>query len=81
MLEIKSLRHPTGCSLIVKALLCASVLASAGCAQLPRMDPPPAMKKVEQLEYRGLLRRAGCGLAGGPVVAGVRGSAAQWPHR
>ncbi len=49
MLEIKGLRHPTGCTLIVKALLSASVLASAGCAQLPRMDSPPAVKKVEEL--------------------------------
>ena len=49
MLEIKGLRHPTGYSLIVKALLSASVIASAGCAQLPRMDSPPSMRKVEQL--------------------------------
>ncbi len=49
MLEIKGLRHPTGCTPIVKALLSASVLASAGCAQLPRMDSPPAVKKVEEL--------------------------------
>src|SRR5476651_2386432 len=49
MLEIKSLRRPTGCTLIVKMLLSASLLASAGCAQLPRMGSPPAVKKVEQL--------------------------------
>ncbi len=49
MQQIKGLRHPTGCTLMVKALLSASVLASAGCAQLPRMDSPPAVKKVEQL--------------------------------
>src|SRR5208337_449671 len=49
MHEIKGLRRPASCSLIVKALLSASVLASAGCAQLPHMDSPPAVKKVEQL--------------------------------
>ena len=80
MLEIKSLRRLTGCSLIVKALLSASLLASAGCAQLPHMDSPPSMRKVEQLRHRELFLRAGYGLAGRPVVAGVRGSAAEWPH-
>ena len=32
MLETTDLRRPTGCSLILKALLSASLLASAGCA-------------------------------------------------
>jgi NodT family efflux transporter outer membrane factor (OMF) lipoprotein len=49
MLETNGVRRPTGCTVIVKALLAASLFASAGCAQLPRMDSPPAMKKVEQL--------------------------------
>ena len=49
MLETTDLRRPTGCSLILKALLSASVLASAGCAQLPHMDSPPSMRKIEQL--------------------------------
>ncbi|MGP0086543.1 MAG: efflux transporter outer membrane subunit [Steroidobacteraceae bacterium] len=49
MLETKGLRHPTGIARIVKVLLSASLLASSGCAQLPRMDSPPALKKVEQL--------------------------------
>src|SRR5436309_1397201 len=49
MLETKGLRRPTGCTLIVKVLLSASLLASAGCAPLPRMDSPPVVKKVEQL--------------------------------
>jgi NodT family efflux transporter outer membrane factor (OMF) lipoprotein len=48
MQEIKGPR-PTGCTLIAKVLLSASLLASAGCAQLPRMDSPPAVKTVEQL--------------------------------
>jgi NodT family efflux transporter outer membrane factor (OMF) lipoprotein len=34
---------------IVKALLAAILLANAGCAPLPRKDPPPSMRKVEQL--------------------------------
>ena len=49
MLETKGLRHPTGSTRIVKMLLFASLLASSGCAQLPRIDSPPAVKKVEQL--------------------------------
>jgi NodT family efflux transporter outer membrane factor (OMF) lipoprotein len=38
----------TGCRRITSALLAASLLAAGGCAQLPRMDPPPAVKGVEQ---------------------------------
>lgn len=34
---------------IGRALLGAALLASAGCARIPRMDPPPAPKKVEEL--------------------------------
>lgn len=40
---------PTGRLSVVSALLAVSLLASAGCAQLPRLDPPPAVKGVEQL--------------------------------
>jgi Outer membrane efflux protein len=40
---------PTSCRRIVKVMLAASLLAAAGCAQLPRMDSPPAVKKIEQL--------------------------------
>src|SRR4029077_3570958 len=40
---------PTSCRRIVKVTLAASLLAIAGCAQLPRMDSPPAAKKAEQL--------------------------------
>jgi NodT family efflux transporter outer membrane factor (OMF) lipoprotein len=39
----------TPCRRIVKVMLAASLLATAGCAQLPRMESPPAVKKVEQL--------------------------------
>jgi NodT family efflux transporter outer membrane factor (OMF) lipoprotein len=39
----------TPCRRIVKVMLAASFLATAGCAQLPRMDSPPALSKVEQL--------------------------------
>jgi NodT family efflux transporter outer membrane factor (OMF) lipoprotein len=39
----------TGCQRIVSILLAVSLLAAGGCAQLPRMDPPPAVKGVEQL--------------------------------
>jgi len=37
------------CWQIVKLLLAASFLGSLGCAPLPRMDSPPALKEVEQL--------------------------------
>ena len=40
---------PTGCQRLVSALLAVSLLASAGCAQLPRLDPPPVIKGVDQL--------------------------------
>lgn len=40
---------PTVCQRLVSALLAFSLLTSAGCAQLPRLDPPPAIKGVEQL--------------------------------
>ena len=49
MLETKGPRRFTGCALIVKVLLSASLLTSSGCAPLPRMDSPPGVKKVEQL--------------------------------
>ena len=49
MLETKDFRQPTDRTLIVKVLLSASLLASSGCAQLPRLDSPPAVKNVEQL--------------------------------
>jgi hypothetical protein len=48
MLETTSLR-PTGCTLIVKMLLTAGFLTAAGCAPLPRMEPPPPLKRVDQL--------------------------------
>jgi hypothetical protein len=48
MRETKDVRH-IGCTCIVRALLAASLLTAAGCAPLPRMDSPPAVKKVEQL--------------------------------
>ena len=49
MLETKDLPEPASRTLIVKVLLSACLLVSSGCAQLPRLDPPPAVKKVEQL--------------------------------
>ena len=79
MLEIKGLRHPTGCTLIVKALLSASVLASVGCAQLPRMDSPPAVKKVEQLGSSNAFAAPAAAWPGDQWWQAVRGSAAEWP--
>ena len=49
MQEIQGHRCSTDCSRMVKLLLGASLLIAAGCAPLPRMDSPPALKKVEQL--------------------------------
>jgi NodT family efflux transporter outer membrane factor (OMF) lipoprotein len=40
---------PIPCRQIVKVLLAASLLGTAGCAQLPRLDSPPTLKAVEQL--------------------------------
>jgi NodT family efflux transporter outer membrane factor (OMF) lipoprotein len=48
-MEAMKSTHPTACQRIVSALLAVSLLGSAGCAQLPRLDPPRAVKGVEQL--------------------------------
>jgi NodT family efflux transporter outer membrane factor (OMF) lipoprotein len=50
MPQVKSFRRPTRCALVVKVLIASSLLASAGCAQLPHMETPPAVKKIEQLD-------------------------------
>jgi NodT family efflux transporter outer membrane factor (OMF) lipoprotein len=38
-----------GCRQVIGALLATSLLATAGCAQLPRLGPRPVMKSVTQL--------------------------------
>jgi hypothetical protein len=48
MLETEGVRRPTGCTVIVTMLLSASLLASVGCAQLPRTDSPPAGNKLDR---------------------------------
>src|SRR5450631_376637 len=48
-MEVMKSSNPTACQRLVRVLLAVSLLASAGCAQLPRVDPPPAMKGVDQL--------------------------------
>ena len=40
---------PGACQRIVKALIAASLVATGGCAQLPRVHPSPALKEVAQL--------------------------------
>lgn len=50
MPPIKSFPRPTRCALVVKVLIASGLLASAGCAQLPRIETPPAVKKIEQLD-------------------------------
>ncbi len=40
---------PGACQRFVKALIAASLVATGGCAQLPRMHPSPAIKGVAQL--------------------------------
>jgi NodT family efflux transporter outer membrane factor (OMF) lipoprotein len=49
MLDAKGLRRPAGGTRIVKTLMSVSLLVSAACAPLPRLDAPPAVKGVEQL--------------------------------
>ena len=49
MQEATVIGRSTRCSLMVKALLSATLLASAGCAQLPHLDSPPALKTPGQL--------------------------------
>src|SRR5271167_1687205 len=48
-MEAMKSSNPAGWQRVVSALLAVSLLASAGCAQLPRLDAPPAVKGVEQL--------------------------------
>jgi NodT family efflux transporter outer membrane factor (OMF) lipoprotein len=48
MQPIPSLPSPA-CRRLVSALVAATLLASAGCAQLPRLGPRPALKTVQQL--------------------------------
>ena len=40
---------PMPCRRIVKVMLAAGLLATAGCAQLPHMNTPPPLRGVEQL--------------------------------
>lgn len=40
---------PSTCQRLVKALIAASLVATGGCAQLPRMQPSPAVKEIAQL--------------------------------
>lgn len=49
MQETNASRRPSGCARIVKVLLAASFVAAAGCAPIPRMDSPPALKKIDEL--------------------------------
>src|ERR1700686_3501559 len=46
---MKATNSSTACQRLVKALIAASLVASGGCAQLPRMHPSPAVKEVAQL--------------------------------
>jgi NodT family efflux transporter outer membrane factor (OMF) lipoprotein len=48
MQETKGLPH-MGCTRIVKVLLAAGFFTAAGCAPLPRVESPPALKKVDEL--------------------------------
>jgi len=48
-MEVMKSSNPTACRRLVSVLLTVSLLAIAGCAQLPRLDPSPAMKGVDQL--------------------------------
>ena len=45
-------------------LLAVSLALASGCAQVPRLDPPPAMKKVERARQLELVRGPLDGLAG-----------------
>ncbi len=48
MRESKGVRYMS-CTRTVKALLAAALFVAAGCAPIPRLDAPPALKKVDQL--------------------------------
>jgi NodT family efflux transporter outer membrane factor (OMF) lipoprotein len=40
---------PSACRQVVRVTFAVSLLLAAGCAHLPRLDPPPTIKNVEQL--------------------------------
>ena len=48
-MKATNISSPSACQRLVKALIAASLVASGGCAQLPRMHPSPAVKEVAQL--------------------------------
>ena len=45
-------------------LLAVSLALASGCAQIPRLDPPPAMKKVDELGSSSSFAAPVDGLAG-----------------
>ena len=53
-------------------LLAVSLGLASGCAQIPRLDPPPAMKGVGELGSSTSLAAPRRGLAGRSVVARLR---------
>ena len=46
---MKATNSSSACQRLVRALIAASLVASGGCAQLPRMHPSPGVKEVTQL--------------------------------
>ena len=47
-MKATKISFPSACQRLVKALIAASLVASGGCAQLPRMQPSPAVKEATQ---------------------------------
>src|SRR5215469_1138081 len=87
MPEIQGRRCSTRRTRLVKLLLGVSLLTAAGCAPMPRVDSPPALKKVEQLSSSssfvapaaawpgdGWWRTYGDTQLGGLIEEGLRGS-------
>ena len=76
MQETKGSPCASGYGRVVKVLLAAGFLAAGGCAPIPRMDSPPAMKKVDELGSSTVLQlptRRGRGTDGGACM-GTRSS-------
>jgi NodT family efflux transporter outer membrane factor (OMF) lipoprotein len=46
---MKATNSSSACQRLVKALIATTLVASGGCAQLPRMHPSPAVKELTQL--------------------------------
>lgn len=49
-MNARKFSQPLNCQSVISRLLVASLVAAGGCAQIPSMGEPPALKPIEQME-------------------------------